>query len=303
MMTAASEAARGSSEKEALPAGRDRSFHIGIVAGAGVLPCAVAEAAQQSGHHPFIVGLTGSADAAIERFSHAYVHIGQVGRLLSALKREGCRKVVFVGGLRRPNLFRVKVDAGFFRYLPELSRLLKGGDDVVLRGVARFFEARGFEVLAVHEVAPRLLAPVGSFSKLQPSPQDLDDIALGFRVTHALGLFDIGQAAAVSRNYVLAVEAAEGTDAMLRRCRDLNRWGFGSRNGVLVKRPKPGQDLRFDLPAIGPNTIELAAEAGLAGIAVEAGSVLVAGLEELVEKADKTGLFLYGAASGEKREG
>jgi UDP-2,3-diacylglucosamine hydrolase len=186
--------------------------------------------------------------------------------------------------------------------MPELLRLFKGGDDVVLRGVARFFEARGFEVLAVHEIAPRLLAPVGSFSKLQPGPQDLDDIALGFRVTHALGLFDIGQAAVVARNYVLAVEAAEGTDEMLRRCRDLNRWGFGSRKGVLVKRPKPGQDLRFDLPAIGPNTIELAAEAGLAGIAIEAGSVLVAGLEELVEKADKTGLFLYGAASGEKRE-
>jgi UDP-2,3-diacylglucosamine hydrolase len=292
MMSAASETARGSSENEARPAERDQPFRVGIIAGSGVLPCAVAEAAQQSGHRPFIVGLAGSADAAIERFAHAYVHIGQVGRLLSTLRREGCRKVVFVGGLRRPNVFKVKVDAGFFRYMPELLRLFKGGDDVVLRGVARFFEARGFEVLAVHEIAPRLLAPVGSFSKLQPGPQDLDDIALGFRVTHAL----------VARNYVLAVEAAEGTDAMLRRCRDLNRWGFDSRKGVLVKRPKPGQDLRFDLPAIGPNTIELAAEAGLAGIAIEAGSVLVAGLEELVEKADKTGLFLYGAASGEKRE-
>jgi UDP-2,3-diacylglucosamine hydrolase len=172
----------------------------------------------------------------------------------------------------------------------------------VLRGVARFFEAHGFEVLAAHEVAPRLLAPAGSFSKLRPDPQDLDDIALGFRVTHALGLFDIGQAAIVARNYVLAVEAAEGTDAMLRRCRDLNRWGFGARKGVLVKGPKPSQDLRLDLPAIGPNTVELAAEAGLAGIAVEAGSVLVAELEELVEKADKAGLFLYGAATGEKRD-
>lgn len=271
------------------------SSRIGIVAGRGTLPSAVAEAARRIGQDPFVLAVIGNAEAAVERYPHAYVHIGQVGRLLAILRREGCRRVVFVGGLRRPNLFQIKVDAGFFRHLPELLRLFKGGDDTVLRGVARFFEARGFEVLAAHEVAPGLLAPQGSFSKLAPGAQDLDDIVLGFKVTHTLGLFDIGQAAVVARNYVLAVEAAEGTDAMLRRCRDLNNWGFSSRKGVLVKGPKPGQDLRLDLPAIGPHTVELAAGAGLAGIAVEAGSVLLAELDELVEKADKAGLFLYGA--------
>ena len=108
--------------------------------------------------------------------------------------------------------------------------------------------------------------------------------------------FDIGQAAVVARGYVLAVEAAEGTDAMLRRCGDLNGWGYGARQGVLVKRPKPGQDRRFDLPGIGPQTVELAAEAGLAGIAVEAGAVLLAGVDELVDKANAAGLFLYGVS-------
>ncbi|MGO8952457.1 MAG: LpxI family protein [Rhodomicrobium sp.] len=275
---------------------------IGIVAGSGALPVAVAEDASRAGYNPFIAGLTGNAGTGIERFPHAYVHIGQVGRMLRILRSEGCNRLVFVGGLRRPNLFRIKIDAGFVRYLPQLLRLLKGGDDTVLRGVARFFEDQGFEVLAAHEVAPRLLAPQGTFSNLTPRPEDLDDIRLGFKVTHALGLFDIGQAAVVARNYVLAVEAAEGTDAMLLRCRALNSWGYTARKGVLVKGPKPGQDLRLDLPAIGPRTVELAAEAGLAGIAVEAGAVLLAGLEELVEKANKSGLFLYGVSRTQAME-
>ncbi len=283
-------------------AGQGASPRIGIVAGSGSLPLAVAENARKAGGNPFVIALAGNAGRGIEGFSHAYVHIGQVGRMLRILRREGCTRLVFVGGLRRPNLFRIRIDLGFVRYLPQLIRLLKGGDDSVLRGVARFFEDRGFDVLAAHEVAPRLLAPEGVFSKRSPSAEDMDDIRLGFKVTHALGLFDIGQAAAVAQNYVLAVEAAEGTDAMLRRCRDLNGWGHKARKGVLVKRPKPGQDLRFDLPAIGPLTVELAAEARLAGIAVEAGAVLLADVEELVEKANKCGLFLYGVTAAEAME-
>ncbi len=275
-------------------AGHSRAGRIGIIAGWGSLPATVAEEAQSAGHNPFIVGLAGNAEASIERFPHAYVHIGQAGRMLRVLRREGCTRLVFIGGLRRPNLFRIRIDAGLIRHLPRLLRLLNSGDDTMLRGIARFFEDLGFEVLAAQEVAPRLLAPEGPFSRLLPRAQDLEDIKLGFKVTHGLGLLDIGQAAVVARGYVLAVEAAEGTDAMLSRCPGLNRWGLGARNGVLVKRPKPGQDRRLDLPGIGPRTVELAAEAGLAGIAVEAGAVLLAGVDELVEKANKSGLFLYG---------
>jgi len=271
---------------------------IGIIAGGGTLPLAVAEAAAARGERPYIVGLEGNASRAIERFPHSYAGIGQVGRMLGALRREGCHRLVFVGSLRRPNLFRLKIDAGFVRHLPQLLRLMRGGDDSVLRGVARFFEARGFEVLAAHEVAPKLLAPAGVFSGAAPDADALADIRLGFKVARALGEYDIGQGAVVARGYVLAVEAAEGTDAMLTRCRDLNRWGFKKRQGVLVKMPKPGQDLRLDMPAIGPRTVELAAEAGLAGIAVAAGGVLLADEQQIVERADALGLFLYGT-SGE----
>ena len=279
-----------------------QASRIGIIAGGGSLPVAVAEAARTSGYSPFIIGLTGNASTRIERFPHAYAGIGQVGFTLRTLRGEGCQRVVLVGSLRRPNLFRLKLDTGFFRHLPQLLRLFKGGDDAVLRRVARFFEGQGFEVAGVHEVAPRLLAPPGVFSAVSPDAATLEDIRLGFRVARALGSFDIGQGAVVARQYVLAVEAAEGTDAMLRRCRDLNNWGFKSRKGVLVKAPKPGQDLRLDMPVIGPRTIELASEAGLAGIAVAAGAVLLADQQELVEKADRFGLFLYGASSPEVME-
>jgi DUF1009 family protein len=294
-MTAGAAAALG----EAARAVDAACSRIGIVAGGGSLPLAVAEAAEKSGCRPFIVGLKGNASAGIERFPHAYAGIGQIGLVLRTLRREGCKRIVFVGSLRRPNLFRLKLDMGFFLHLPQLLRLFKGGDDTVLRGVARFFEGCGFEVVAAHEIAPRLLAPAGAFSAKSPDAEALDDIKLGFKVARALGVFDIGQGAVVARQYVLAVEAAEGTDAMLRRCRDLNNWGFKARKGALVKTPKPGQDLRLDLPAIGPRTVELAAEAGLAGIAVAAGAVLLAEQQELVEKADKLGLFLYGASSAE----
>jgi UDP-2,3-diacylglucosamine hydrolase len=274
-------------------------LRIGIVAGGGSLPLAVAEAAQASSFSPFIVGLRGNASAEIEVYPHAYAGVGQLALIMRTLRRHGCKRVVFVGSLRRPNLLSLKIDTGVLRNLPQLLRLFKGGDDSVLRGVARIFELRGFEMVAAHEVAPRLLAPAGVFSAAAPDADALKDIGLGFNVARALGAFDIGQGAVVAHQYVLAVEAAEGTDAMLRRCRDLNSRRFKARKGVLVKAPKPGQDLRFDLPAIGPRTVELAAEAGLAGVAVAAGGVLLAEQQELVEKADRLGLFLYGASPGE----
>lgn len=272
----------------------DSGTRLGIVAGGGSLPLAVAKGAASAGHAPFILGLQGNADAQIEQFPHAYAQIGQVGRILQVLRREGCHDLVFVGSIRRPNLLKIKVDLGFFRHSPSLIRLMKGGDDTVLRGVAKFFETQGFEVHAAHVFAPGLLAPAGVFSRAVPDAQTMDDIAHGFRVVQALGALDIGQAAVVAHGYVLGVEAAEGTDALLRRCAELNRWGRGGRKGVLVKAPKPSQDRRLDLPTIGPRTVELVGEANLAGIAVIAQNVLIAEQEQLVDKADTLGLFLYG---------
>ncbi len=286
------EAFEGSASRRREPNLGERA--VGIIAGGGILPAAVAQAATNEGRAVFIAGLSGFASKEIEQFPHAYVPLGAVGTLLKLLRSRGCRELVLVGGLRRPNLFRMKFDHGFIRHFPQLVRLFKGGDDSVLRRVASFFEGQGFTVVGCHEFVPSLLAPVGVFSKHPVSRLSVADIALGVRVVNALGTLDIGQAAVVSRGYVLAVEAAEGTDAMLARCANLNRCGAGARKGVLVKAPKPRQDLRFDLPTIGSRTVELAAEAGLAGIAVAAGVTLLADPVELVKKADKLGLFLYG---------
>ncbi len=271
---------------------------IGIIAGGGRLPAAVARAAHDQEHQVFLVGLTGNADPSVEQFPHAYVHLGQLGRMLRTLRGEKCRSIVLVGSVRRPNLWRVKADLGFIRRLPRLVRILRGGDDAVLRKVGRFFEAEGFRVLAAHEIAPELLAPGGSFSRAVPTAEATHDIETGVALLAALGPFDVGQAVVVRDGYVLAVEAAEGTDAMLARCASLPAARRKGRRGVLIKAPKPGQDLRFDLPTIGPRTVALVADAGLAGIAVTAGRVLIADQEQLVDKADREGIFLIGAAAG-----
>ena len=280
-------------------ASQDSGVRLGIIAGGGSLPFEVAKAAQEAGHRPFIIALAGNAGKDIEQFPHAYIGVGQIGRMLRLLRREKCSAIVIVGSLRRPNLLRLKFDSGFVWNLPTLLRLMKGGDDSLMRRIARFFEERGFELRASHDFAPNLLAPAGIFSRAKPSPEAMGDIKLGFQVAKALGAFDIGQAVVVAQNYVLAVEAAEGTDAMIARCGPLNKWGVKEKRGVLVKAPKPGQDMRLDLPAIGPKTVELAAASSLAGIAVQAHQVLLADQAALVEKADSLGLFLYGVRADE----
>jgi hypothetical protein len=269
-------------------------MNIGIIAGGGALPPALAAAAVKAGHAVFIIGLAGNAGKTIERFPHAYISIGQIGRLFRLLCDHDCRHVVFIGSLRRPNLKHVRFDSGAVTNIRAILKLLRGGDDALLRRVAQFFEAKGFQLIGAHEIASDLLAPAGNFAKAKPGEEDLSDIKLGVKAAHVLGSLDIGQSVVVARGYVLAVEAAEGTDAMLMRCRGLNQWGLARPCGVLVKAPKPQQDLRLDMPVIGPRTVQLAAAAGLRGIAVAAGGVILAEPETMIADAGKLGLFLCG---------
>jgi hypothetical protein len=263
------------------------------------LPLAIAESAEQDGRPVHIVAIRGEADPAIERHPHTWVAWGEIGRLLDALKSNQCSELVIIGSVSRPDLKNVRFDLGAIRNLPLILSLTVGGDDAVLGSIVRFFEAKGLVVRGAHEVAPGLVAPLGPLGRERPSAESERDIAKGLEVVRALGALDVGQGAVVVRNHVLAVEAAEGTDAMLERAKGLRQWGEkGSRrrNGVLVKLPKPGQELRVDLPAIGPRTVRLAADAGLAGIAVAAGHVLLAERAEFVRLADAEGLFVLGVA-------
>jgi DUF1009 family protein len=270
---------------------------LGIIAGNGPLPCVVADAATARGLPLHIIGISGEASRAIERHPHTWVKWGEVGKLFAVLDKHGCRDLVIIGAVTRPDLAHVKLDFGAIRNLPFLVSLGMGGDDHVLSSIVRFLEKKGYRVHGADDVAPELLAGEGVLGKNAPSAEDRADIALGFDVVRALGALDVGQAAVVAKGYVVAVEAAEGTDAMLERCAELRRSGRARARGltgVLVKAPKPGQEERVDLPTIGPETVRQAAAASLAGIALAAGQVLMVERGATIEAADRHGLFLVG---------
>lgn len=261
------------------------------------MPCAVAQAARDSGQDVHIVGIDGHADRTIERFPHSWANIGGVGSMLKALRTARCKQLVILGDVRRPRFEKIRFDLGALVNLPTVLSLTIGGDDRLLGRVVRFFERQGLRVIAPQDIAPGLLASPGAMGRRKPDDADLVDIRLGARVIAALGPMDVGQGAVVSRQHVIAVEAVEGTDAMLRRAAGMKQWGLLSRykgRGVLVKGCKPGQDRRVDMPTVGPQTVHLAAEARLAGIAVAAGEVMIADRDETVAAANRAGLFLYG---------
>ena len=275
---------------------------IGILAGGGTLPRAFADEAAKRGELAQIVAIGESADTDFGPYRVARVSMGQIGRMLRVFKAAGVSHIVIIGPVRRADISRIRPDLGFILNLPAILRIISsGGDDSALRGVVRFFEAKGFGVLGPADVAPGMLAPSGSLTKLEPGAADAADIAIGFDVIRRLGPFDIGQAAVVTQGRVQAIEGAEGTNAMLERLarRGSGLAGSGSRRGgVLVKRPKPGQELRVDTPSIGPGTLSRAADAGLNGVAVLSGGVLIAEREEVVRLADERGLFACGMADG-----
>lgn len=270
---------------------------LGIIAGAGSFPLALARAATAQGRPVYGLLLKGIAGRDLEAYPHSWVGIGRFGAMVSHARKAGCRDLVLIGSLVRPYLWTTIPDIGALRVLPELVRLYRGGDDQLLRGIAAIFEREGFRLLAAQDVAPQLLMPPGTLGSRAPGEDDLADIAVACRAIAALGPYDVGQGMVIGQRRIVAVEGAEGTDGMLERCAAMLdggrlRWPRG--NGILVKSPKPGQDRRVDLPAIGPATVEKAAAAGLRGIAVVAGSTLVVDMQEVIRTADRLGLFVVG---------
>jgi hypothetical protein len=272
---------------------------LGVVAGGGDLPLAIAECATQEGKEVFVAALKGIADEGIAQFAHEWVSLGETGRTLSLLKQHGCREIVMAGKVSRPKWSDIKLDAKGVMTLPKVVAAARKGDDALLRSLAELFESEGFHVVSVADAAPALVTKQGNYGRLEPSADEGEDIRLGARVVLALGRFDVGQAAVVCDGLVLAVEAAEGTDAMIARVGALPehiRGTRASRRGVLIKARKPTQDGRTDLPVIGKQTIENAAAAGLRGVAVEAGSALIVNRKAVSETADRLGLFVSGFA-------
>jgi UDP-2,3-diacylglucosamine hydrolase len=271
---------------------------LAIICGGGSFPGAVADAVAARGRRPVMFGIKGWADpAVIGRYVHHWIALGQAGRFFRLAKAENCREVLFIGAVLRPPLTALRLDWHTIKLMPRVIRFFRGGDDKLLSGVAGVAESGGLRVVGVKDVAPELFVPEGVLGTHQPSARDYGDIDRALKLITTLGPFDVGQAAVVADGHVIAVEAAEGTDHMLARIVELRRLGRVSapaRVGVLVKAPKPGQDRRFDLPSIGPRTIELVAGAGLAGLAVTAGSTMIAEAEVAIAAADRERIFVVG---------
>lgn len=272
---------------------------VGIVAGGGSLPVEVADALKRQGLDPFILIVEGevAADAGLDRYEHETLALEHVGSLVAILKRHKVTHVVMAGEIkRRPRLSAMRINFGLLSIVPLLVSALARGDDGLLKILVRGFEARGFTVVGAHEIVPDLLAREGVFGKIAPKKSDWRDIEAAHAAAKAIGLLDVGQAAVAIGGRAIALEGIEGTNGLLERVAELRGHGrlAGKTDGVLVKCAKPGQELRADLPSIGPKTVELAHAAGLSGIAVEAGRSLAMEAGKLVDAADRLGLFVVG---------
>jgi DUF1009 family protein len=264
---------------------------LGIVAGGGGLPRRLVESCRAKGRDVFVLALDGAADpAAVRDVPHAWCRIGAASHGLALLRENSVTELVLAGSIRRPSLATLRPDWRAAKLFARIGyRAL--GDDGLLSAVVEELELEGFRVIGPDQLLDQALAPEGQLGKFGLDAQAAADIERGFRVARSLGALDIGQAVIVQQGMVLGVEAIEGTDELLRRCGPLRREGPG---GVLVKAEKPGQESRADRPTIGVQTVTLAAETGLRGIAVEAHATIVLDRAEVACAADRAGLFVVG---------
>src|SRR3984893_9493096 len=280
--------------KEAL----EISSPVGLIAAGGVMPFAVADSLTARGINPVLFALRGACDpVGVERFRHHWISIGQLGKAAKLFRAENCRDLVFIGTLVRPALSEIRLDWGTLRVIGRVWAAFRGGDDHLLSGIGRILEQDGFRMVGIKDVAPDLLMPQGCVTRKTPDENAMADIAKGREVLRALSPFDVGQAVVVIDGHVVGVEDIEGTDGLLARIARLRAEGrirAKTARGVLVKAPKSGQDLRFDLPTVGARTADGAKAASLAGIAIVAGNTIVVEPQTMIETADAAGLFVVG---------
>jgi DUF1009 family protein len=272
---------------------------LGIICGGGGLALEAAHCARRNGREVFMVGIVGSASAELEAFPHVWMRLGEVGKLFATLRERAIVEIAILGSVRRPEFSDLKFDWGAVKRVGDVARLFRGGDNTLLAGVARLLELEGLRIVGPRDFAPQLLAQAGVIAGRAPDGEAGADITFGAALLGALSPFDVGQGAVVANGRVLAVEAAEGTGAMLARVAQMRASGrlrLKGRAGVFVKAAKRGQDMRLDLPAVGLETIEVAASAELSGLAIAAGEVLIADRRAFASAAAAAGLFVVGWA-------
>ena len=283
---------------ERTPDAADGEPALAIICGGGSLPFALADAASRRGRRVVLFALRGWAEPQrVAAYPHHWTRMGQFNRFMRIAAAEGCRDVALIGSVARPSLWQIRPDFRVLRLMPQIFQLFRGGDDHLQSGIGRMFEQHGFRLLGPKDIAPELVMGRGPIGARTPSDRDRADIVRGLALLNATSPFDVGQAVVVADNHVLAVEGPEGTDQALARVAELRRNGriqTAAGIGVLVKAAKLGQDHRIDLPVIGPSTIEAAGAAGLAGVAVVAGSTIVAEPERIAAAADRAKIFVIG---------
>lgn len=258
---------------------------LALIVGQGGLPAAIVEAAGRAA--VLVCELQGFAPDGLEpdiRF-----RIEHLGSLIADLKARGVTEICMAGAIRRPPVDPGQIDAATMPLVPVLMQAIGAGDDGALRAVISIFEQAGLTVRAAHEIAPGLLPPEGCATQAQPDERARVDAARGAAIVAAMGAVDVGQSCAVSGGQALAIEGIYGTDWMLESLKARPDAG----GGILYKAPKPGQDRRADLPMIGPGTVTGAHAAGLNGIVIEAGGVMVLERARVIAECDRLGLFLW----------
>ncbi len=270
---------------------------LGLIVGGGELPASLADLCRVTGRPYFVLRLRGFADPQMATHPGAEVGIAELTRVFDLLHQEKCRAVCLAGNVRRPDFGKLKPDLRAIKFLPGVLAAALKGDDALLRHLIDQFEREGFNVEGAQDVAANLLLAEGPLGRIAPTAEHDADIAQAVKLAKAIGALDVGQAAVAAKGVVLALEAQEGTDALLSRCAVLPqelRGDADHRAGVLAKWPKSIQERRVDLPTIGVATVEGAAAAGLAGIVAEAGATLVMNRDALIAAADRLGLFVVG---------
>ena len=276
----------------------DTHRKLGIIAGGGSIPQLLINECLQRQMDFVVLAIDGNADKDLFNqadYPHKWIRLGQAGTGFKYFAEQKVQDVVMIGTIRRPTVFDLVPDLRTTAFFAKVGAKALG-DDGLLRALVSEIEADGMKVKGVHEVMPQLLIKEGVLTKNKPSKKEIVDIKRGIEAALTLGKLDIGQAVVVQHGLVLGVEGIEGTDELIRRCKEYRRKGDG---GILVKLRKPQQDMRIDLPTIGPRSVERAHETGLNGLVVHAGNGLIVDEAETIKLANKYGMFIIGVNPGE----
>lgn len=273
------------------------TYDFAFIAGSGALAYEIIINARNNDINLYVIALNGISDANVIELANDVFGIGEIGKIIKIIKNNEIKKLAIAGYVKRPDFSKIAFDATGLKILPKILLSAKKGDDAIMRTVLGEFENNNIEIVGPEVILQNLLAPIGVLGEIIPNDNDLEDIKKAAKIVHTTGRFDIGQAIVICDGNILAIEAQEGTDAMLSRINSLPPHLIGSdneRRGILLKAAKPIQDKRIDLPVIGLETFKNAKNANLKGIAIEAGAGLISQKIELINAANENNMFIYG---------